>query len=79
MTTTFAATTFVPVAFISEGKNVWRKHPTILKTHLQNEPSKEPARDSEKIGDSEAEDETGKLTVSKSMKGKITSELDINL
>ena len=53
------------------------KHP--ITTHLQNEPSKEPARDSEKIGDSEAEDETGKLTVSKSMKGKITSELDINL
>ena len=37
------------------------------KTNLQNEPSKEPARDSEKIGDSEAEDETGKLTVSKSV------------
>ena len=37
------------------------------KIHLQNEPSKEPARDSEKIRDGEAEDETGKLTVSKSV------------
>ena len=44
------------------------KHP--ITTHLQNEPSKEPARDSEKIGDSEAEDETGKLTVSKSVEGQ---------
>ena len=44
------------------------KHP--ITTHLQNEPSKEPTRDGEKIGDSEAEDETGKLTVSKSVEGQ---------
>ena len=36
-------------------------------THLQYEPSKEPARDGEKVRDSEAEDETGKLAVSKSV------------
>ena len=58
------------MAFISEGKNVCRKYPTILRTNLQDEPSKEPARDSEKVGDGEAEDETGELTVSKSVDGK---------
>ena len=36
-------------------------------THLQYETSKEPARDGEKVRDSEAEDETGKLTVSESV------------
>ena len=36
-------------------------------THLQYEPSKEPARDGEKVRDSEAEDETGKLAVSESV------------
>ena len=70
MTTTFSAT-FVPVAFTR--KNSWRKcfsasnYSQQKKTHLQYEPSKEPARDGEKVRDSEAEDETGKLTVSKSV------------
>ena len=41
------------------------KKPSIT-TDLQYEPSKKPTGDSEKVGDGETEDETGKLTVAKS-------------